>query len=359
MNQLVPVKDQLPSTGDTSPDELSNTQKAAIILATMEPEIAGSIIERVGDKHLRALARAMSRLKEVQHETIEDVVNQFASAIGSNDCAMKGGYDAANAFLARFVNEDTLKRLMDDVEGGPGGRSVWERLDLVDEEALTEYIATLHPQAICVILTRINPDRAANIINELEDELGRDILLRMSYPLQVNRESLMLIAESIENDFLKPLKRRGASRDPGEVIASLIGGVSAGKRDNFLEFLLSKRPDVGRAVKSSLLSFPDLDERIEPSAVAIVAREINRDVLIKALKYGQQNAPNVVEFFFNNLSKRMTQQINEEIEALTNVTLKDAESAQTELSALVRRLADEEKIIILSSSVDGQEQELL
>jgi len=344
--------------GGVSPgNQLSPKQKAVIVLSVLEGEMAGRLIEKIGERRLRQIAKAMTHLSRVPAPVIETVVNQFLDAVELNDGAFVGGQEQAKSLLAKFVSEDTMKRLMEDLDE-LNDRSVWERLGEVSASDIGEFLQRIHPQAASVIISKIDPEKASEVLDIMPEDHMLDLVSRMGQPLEIDREALNALSDYVMEEFLRPMKEKSTSRNPGDVIATVINGLPFTKKNEIVEHITKTLPDVGQRVKSSMLSFTDIEDRLPSSAVPIVMRECEQDTILKALKYGKQTAPSVVQFLLENISKRMAAQLNERMEKLGPVKLKEAEAAQAEVTGLIRRLADNGEIQLVENSVNDDEHYL-
>jgi flagellar motor switch protein FliG len=320
-----------PSHGFSAP------QKAALIIAALGPEAAGPIIERIGDQHLRAFARAFGRLDRVPRAELVAVIEEFVGNLRSADGEVKGGYEGASALLAHFKSEDAAARLLDEAEV-PGGRTVWQKLETVKDEAIAGYLSNLHPQAAAVVLSRLDVDKASAVLANLDGEISQELVARLARGVNVRREALRVLGDAVERDFLAPMRNASRARRPGETVGAMMNNMSAEKRDKLLGFIQTKAPEIYEEVKAQILTFQDLPSRVPPQAVPAIVRGVEADQFLKAVKLGRQNAPETVEFIFANISQRMGQQYQEQIDALSQVTAAEAEAAQGAMMTAVRRL---------------------
>ncbi len=316
---------------------LSSPQKAALVIAALGPEAAGPIIERISDKHLRAFAEAYANLHKIPHHELMAVVEEFVSNLQEDGLEVGGGYEMTRRLLSQFKGEDEIDRLMDDVDA-PGGRTVWDKLGAVDVHVVSAYLAAQHPQTIAVILSRTDPEKASQILGELDAVLAQEVVIRLSKPINIRREALRVLADTIESELLAPMRKKTKAKNPGAMIGALMNNLSSEKRQNLLEFISTKTPEIYDSVKEFILTFEDIPTRVPPKAIPIIVREIEVDTLLKAAKYGRQNAPETVEYLFKNVSQRMAQQYEEQIEQLKQVSVTEAEVAQTVIMSTVRRL---------------------
>lgn len=338
---------------------LTTPQKAALVLAALGPEIAGPIIEKVGDQHLVAFAEAYAHLDDVPRDDLLAVIREFVGKIGAEDEAglgALGGFEQARELIARVKGPDGAIKLLDAVDA-PGGRSVWQKLDDESDEAIAAFLEKQNPQTVAVTLSRMNPDKASSVLGRLSPDIAEAAIIRLSKPIAVRREALNVLSQMIEKEFLAPLRKASKTQKPGLMLGGLMNNLPPDKRDNFLRFIEEKTPDIVNDVRSCILTFQDVPTRVPPNAIPTVVREMDGQAFLKAVKYGKQNAPETVEFIFKNISQRMKQQYEEEMEKLTQVTVPDAEAAQALFMTTVRRLVSEGEFKLIEIAKPEEEEE--
>ena len=105
-----------------------------------------------------------------------------------------------------------------------------------------------------------------------------------------------------------------------------------------------------------MLTFQDLSERVPPKAIPMVIKEMEVEDFLQASKFGRQNAPSSVEFIFKNISQRMAQQYEEQMESLKKISVKEAEATQAAFMAIVRRLAAANEIELIEIKEEDDEE---
>lgn len=315
-------------------------QKAALVIAALGPEAAGPIIERIGDQHLKAFAAALARLQRIPQKELIAVISEFIASISADSDGLKGGFDEARTLVSHFKGDEDATKLLDDIDA-PGGRDVWQKLAAVEDAALADYLHKKSAQTIAVILSRMDLDKASNILARLPDETARTVVARLTKPVSIRPEALDALAATVENEFLAPLRKSSRRENPGEKIGAMLNNLSEEKRASLLGYLEENAPDLIDDVKAAILTFKDIPERLPPKAVTVVTREVDAQVLLKAAKYGRKNAPETVEFLFANISQRLVQQYEEQMQEMKPITIAEAEAAQAEIMTAIRRLVAE------------------
>jgi len=151
--------------------------------------------------------------------------------------------------------------------------------------------------------------------------------------------------------------KRAMSRRPSDMLSTVINYLPEAKRVHALDFIENEEPALAEEIRKSLLTFQDLSARLPAGAIPAVVRVADRNTLLQALKFGKQNAATTVEFIFANLSKRMGQQIEEDMEKMKAVKMKDAEAAQNAIIEVIRKLVDTGEIEL--NDLEASDEEYL
>ena len=325
-------------------DGLRASQKAALVLAALGPDLAGPIIERIDEKHLRAFAKAYAQMQKIPQSALTAVAQEFVGNLSSEDSGfIEGGFDATRDLLGNFLDSDNMMRLMDEIDA-PGAQSVWEKMERVSDDKLIEYISTQNPQLVAVILSRINVETASRLLDLMDTELAGDVVLRLTRPMDVKPHILRILEDTIERDFLAPMRKVVEKDRPGEMVGAMMNNVASKKREALLGVLTAQAPDVMTDVRKSMLTFDDLATRAPANAMPMVIKELEEDVFLKATKYGQENAPDCVEFIFANISQRMAQQYKEQMEEMKDFSTEDGEAAQAAFMSVLRKLVKQGEV---------------
>lgn len=326
-----------PSAAPATPS-FTAPQKAALVIAALGPEAAGPIIERIGDKHMKAFAEAYSRLQNIAREDLLAVVSEFLVSVSAEKSdEIRGGFEEARNLVTQFKGDEGAAKLFDSIDE-PGGYSVWDKLAGADNQALADYLSGKGPQLIAVVLSRMDLDKSSAILACLDDTLSQDVVSRLTRLAPARPDVLDALAAVIDGEFLAPMRKTAKAESPGEKIGAMLNNMSEEKRESLLKFIEDNAPELLDEVKSAILTFKDLPERLPAKAVPQVTREVDVPTILKAAKYGRKNAPETVEFLFANISQRLVQQYEEQMQEMKPIPLVEAEAAQTEIMAAIRKL---------------------
>ena len=100
--------------------------------------------------------------------------------------------------------------------------------------------------------------------------------------------------------------------------------------------------DLGQNIQDLMFVFDNLVD-VDDRGVQTLLREISTDTLVLALKGADDD---VSDKIFSNMSKRASELMKDDLEAMGPVRLSDVESAQKEILTVARRLAESGEIVL-------------
>lgn len=327
--------------------DLSLADKAAIIIAALGPESAPHVLQGMGETTIRRFAQAMSGLWRISPELLEQTIEDFTQELGSRN-QIRGGASEARRILRELLDDDSVSRIMDDVDLA-GGRTLWEKLSNSSDQALAGFLRHEHPQTAAVVLSKMRSDKAARILERLDPEFAQIIVLRLARVPRLDSEVMALITNVIQKEFLSVMQREQATRRPADVIGSMMNNVSSAARARLLEQLEHEKPKLARQVQKVMFTFADITERVAQKDAGILLKGVDEHTMLVALKMAEHNAPRVLEFFLGNISRRLAQRLEAEIKSLPEPTPRDGEAAQAEVVNVCRELAKSGELTLTES----------
>lgn len=334
---LVPVRPR-PKAPAIRPERMPRPiEKAAMILTAIGPELGTSFLEGLNEQDIERFALAVSQMGKVNQDVLDAVIVEFLDLL-TDGPEVAGGARAARKLLAGMVEEDELERMLGR-EAGTEERSVWQRLDETPAPALATFISAEHPQTAAVILTELRAEIAANALERLDPEFAKAVVLRLSRVPTLDAAVAQAIERTIERDFISVLQRNLSKRRPADLIAGLMNNISTEVRDGFLNFLESQEPSLAQDVQRTMFTFEDISVRLHGRDVAGVLRDVPEEDLLKALKLGEAQKNATVAFILKNLPRRLSDRYVEELAALEDVSRKEGEAAQIEITKVIQAQA--------------------
>lgn len=329
--------------------ELGGPQKAAIILMAVGEEKAGRLFVNMNDEEIKEISSAMATLGSIAAPIVEELFKDFVAAF-SGGGSLVGTLDGAERFLSKFMDEDRLGDIMEDIRG-PAGRTIWEKLSNVNEETLATYLKNEHPQTVSVVMMKLKPDHAARVLGCLPEEEAADVVQRMLNAEPVKKEVLYQVEETLRNEFMANLARTN-KRDSHEMLAEIFNHFDRATEGRFMSALEERNRESAKTIKSMMFTFDDL-VRVDPTGIQALLRAVDKNDLAIALKGANEEVRNLI---MTNMSERAGRILQEDMEAMGPVRASDVEATQATIINLTKELADKGEVVI---SEEGGDDELV
>jgi len=208
----------------------------------------------------------------------------------------------------------------------------WRLLNLIYNE---------HPQTIALILSFMEPNRAAIILQNLPLEIQGDISRRIMTMGSVSAEVVRDIEQALKEE-LSSLSGEYFSSGGLECAKKIINFVDRASEKIIIETLEDEDPELAEEIKKRLFLFDDI-ALLDDRGVQKVMREVDSRDLAMALKSVSAEVRNK---FLRNTSKRAANMIIENMNYMGPVRLKDVEEAQNKIIQIIRHLENNGEIVI-------------
>ena len=116
---------------------LSGPQKAAIFMLALGEEHSTKLFEMMDNEEIKELSQVMSNLGQVNATMVERLFMEFADQL-SGTGSLSGNYSTTERLLTRSLEKERATRIMDELRG-PAGRTMWDKLNNVNEAVLANY----------------------------------------------------------------------------------------------------------------------------------------------------------------------------------------------------------------------------
>lgn len=333
--------------------DLTPPQKAAIVLVTMGAEQAAPIVEKLTDEHIERFLRALQQLREVPREKILGVIADFIVKINSRQGIFKAGPDRAMEMARSVLDDDRFARLTMDASisdaQGPQREGVWGEVEQRSAKAIADFLLEQKTEIAVFILSKLAKEVVSEVVTELPEKESVEFVKRLSDDAKVAPFVEKATEKFIRAEFLSAEEEESNS-EAITYVADLLSVLPRDRRDKILEDIEKVDEDRARKIRNEMLTFDDLPERLPPTAIQIIFREYNKVKLREMLKAGALGSQMVTEFLLSNISQRMADQIREELEAMEEMTEKQADKNLSVFMSYIGQLQKEERITLIKKA---------
>ena len=323
-------------------------ERGAILLLSLGEDGATEVFKHLGPREVQKLGTAMSNLKNVTRDKVEQVLSAFRVRAEEKSPLGLNSREYLRTVLTKALGDDKAGNLIDRILHG-GDTSGIEGLKWMDSAAVAELIKNEHPQIIATILVHLDRDQASEVLSQLAERLRNDVVLRIATLDGIQPSALRELNDVLTkllsgNNNLKK-SPMGGVRAASEMLNFMSGNLESGVIESVKEF----DADLAQKILDEMFVFENLID-VDDRGVKLLLREIQSESLIVALKGSSET---LREKIFKNMSQRAADMLRDDLEAKGPVRLSEVEAEQKEILKIVRRLADEGQIVLGGKGEDA------
>lgn len=321
--------------------KLSGAERAAIFLMSLGENEAAEVMKHLGPREVQQLGVAMSAMENVSRDKVNGVIGEFVQTVEEQTALGIGNTDYVRSVLVKALGEDRAGGIIDRILMGGNTRGL-EQLKWLDPKTIAEMVRLEHPQIIAIVLAYLDADQAAQVLNHLPERSRHDIVMRVATLEGIQPAALKELDEIMERQFSGKQRIKSSSIGGAQAAANMLNFLESSAESQIMEQISDIDSDLGDQIQDLMFVFEDLAD-VDDRSVQMLLREIGTDVLVMALKGADES---VKEKFFRNVSKRAGEMLRDDLEAKGPVRVSEVETAQKEILAVARRMADEGQIAL-------------
>lgn len=321
--------------------KLSGAERAAIFLMSLGENEAAEVMKHLGPREVQQLGVAMSGMENVSRDKVNGVIGEFVQTVEEQTALGIGNTDYVRSVLVKALGEDRAGGIIDRILMGGNTRGL-EQLKWLDPKTIAEMVRLEHPQIIAIVLAYLDADQAAQVLNHLPERSRHDIVMRVATLEGIQPAALKELDEIMERQFSGKQRIKSSSIGGAQAAANMLNFLESSAESQIMEQISDIDSDLGDQIQDLMFVFEDLAD-VDDRSVQMLLREIGTDVLVMALKGADES---VKEKFFRNVSKRAGEMLRDDLEAKGPVRVSEVETAQKEILAVARRMADEGQIAL-------------
>lgn len=325
--------------------KLKGPQKVAIVMLSMSDENATKVFSMMSEEDIKEISHAMSHLGSVSQEVVDKVIDEFIGAFGS-DSSYMGNMQTTKKLLDKVMDKDRVEVLMEEIQG-PQGKNTWEKLGNVNEEILALYLKNEHPQTAALVISKMSSDHSSRVLASLPEKFSYEVIVRMLNMGSVKKEVLDRVEKILRAEFISSISKTH-KRDSFELMADIFNSFDRNTENKFMELLEKQHPDSADKIKNLMFTFDDLI-KIDIKGIQLLLRSIDKSKLALALK---GSSDKVKDLFFSSMSKRASRIMQEELESLGPVKVREVDEAQTEIINVAKELITKGEIVVSEDDSD-------
>lgn len=335
------------TTLSDDPDDLTGVRKAAVLLISLGVEAASEVLRHLSEKEVEAVSLEIARTENVSSDVVDTVLNEYKEMSMAQEYITKGGKTFAREALMQALGDNRAEDIMMRIEAATEV-SAFHQLQTVETSQLTNFIQEEHPQTAALILSHLNPRKAAEILGGLREDLQAEIMYRLASMDKTSPDLVEEVEEVIRQKMDAVFGAQLSVAGGEEVAAAILNAISRSAERSVLEEIRNRDPELANSIKSLMFVFDDL-QYLQDRDVQRLLTEVEQRDLALALKAVPED---LEEKIMNNLSSRVADMVREEVELLGKVRVSDVDEAQNNIMEVARELEEQEEITLAREEAD-------
>ena len=326
---------------------LSGRQKAAILLITLGPEVSAQIFKHLRDDEIEQLTLEIANVRKVDSTDRDNILTEFNQICMAQEYISQGGIEYAKEILDKALGEDKAKEVLTRLTATLQVRP-FDFARKADPAQILNFIQNENTQTIALVLSYLQSEQASTILSSLPQDKQADVAKRIAMMDSTSPEVITQIEHILEQKLSSTVTQDYTNAGGIDSIVQILNGVDRGTERTILDALEIQDPELAEDIKKRMFVFEDIVS-IDNRSIQRIIRDVENGDLQLALKVSSEE---VREAIFRNMSKRMAETFQEEMEFMGPVRLRDVEEAQTRIVAIIRRLEESGEIIIARGGGD-------
>jgi flagellar motor switch protein FliG len=322
-------------------EDLDGVTKAAILLLSLDHDVAGKLLRHLPADMVEEVTRALASLDQVPAQLSEKVIEEFYTVRMASLTARTGGLEYAKTLLKNSLDRTQAEKVIQHIQTQVQ-RSPFAFLQKAESEDLLTFIQDEHPQTIALIISHLSHHKASEILVGLPPEKQIEVVRRVANMEQTNPEVIEEVEKGLESRLSNMLLHSMEKVGGVATIAEVLNLCDRTTEKSILEGIEADDPELVEEIRRRMFVFEDI-LKVNDKGIQAVLKEVDNEELCLALKTASEE---LKEKIFRNMSARAADLVKEDMEYMGPVRLSDVETAQQRIVDIVRRLEEAGEIII-------------
>jgi flagellar motor switch protein FliG len=277
----------------------------------------------------------------VSQEAVNAILDEFVGTIKKQSSLGLGNTDYVEKVFKRALGDDKAASVLGRIMPGQSSKGL-EILQWMDARAIADMIKTEHPQVTAIILSVLDHQVAADVLNFLPDESRAEIIQRVA-SLETVQPSAMQELESIMKlQFSTNTSSKSSSFGGIKAAAQIMNSTKTALENSIMKGLEEIDADLMMRIQDNMFTFENLGA-VDNKGIQVLMRAVDNNQLMIAMKGASEE---VKARFFDNMSERARGMFKDEMDAKGLMRLSDVEEAQKQIMRSARKLSDSGELVL-------------
>lgn len=320
---------------------MTSKGKAAAVIISLGSDYAAKVYKYLREDEVEQLTLQIATMSELQPESMDVAMEEFYNLCLAQKFVSEGGLDYAKEILNKTYGIQNAGALIEKITMTLKTRA-FDFLKKVEPKFLATFLQNEHPQTIALVLAYLRVEQASAVLAELPRGLQLEVSDRIASMERTSPEIVKEVEAALEKKFSSSISMGLSEIGGAKHMAEMLNEIDRGTEKYILEELGKRKPALTEEIRKRMFIFEDIIT-LEPQYIQRFLRDADTKDLLIALKGSSKE---VADVFYQNMSTRMSEMMQEDAQYLHGIRLTDVEEAQQKLVGIVRKLEEAGEIFI-------------
>lgn len=251
--------------------------KAARFLMLLGKEEAARVMKHLDEEEVAGITREIAQVDRIDSGEAANILEEFGYLLKTQDLVARGGLGMAEAILRRAFDEDRANALVNKLKNRTAPHPFSFLMDL-DFEQVRLLLKDESAPVLTAILPHLSPERAAELLRSLGEEVQLQVVRRMAALKEINPEVLRQAEGALKDKIRAQGQIITQEIDGQSVLAEILRNMKYADEREIMEQLELNEPVLAKEIEKKLVTM-DVLLRISDRDLQSILRDFSDNEL--------------------------------------------------------------------------------
>ena len=320
-------------------------RRVAKFLLIIGVDEAAKILPHLTEEQTEKIIPEIASIRSVSPEETRQILEEFETLL--KNAREGGGIDTAREILRKAYGEKKAKELIDKSVPFPLEKP-FEYLKDIDNERINLLLKEESVQVKALILSHLNPKKAASVINLMDSKEKSEVAFRLLKLEPVSPEVIKNLDEVLHKKVLLQNSQRTNSLDGKKILAEILKKMSFSTENSILSKISTEEPSLANDLRERLFTVDDVvnsDDRFVQETLMMYS---NYEIACLVYKREEKFTKKI----FQCISQGRVSQVQEELNINQTFLKSECDKIYSKFLNTLRNAFEEGKLFIKNRTDD-------
>ena len=320
-------------------------RRVAKFLLIIGVDEAAKILPHLTEEQTEKIIPEIASIRSVSPEETRQILEEFETLL--KNARESGGIDTAREILRKAYGEKKAKELIDKSVPFPLEKP-FEYLNDIDNERINLLLKEESVQVKALILSHLNPKKAASVINLMDSKEKSEVAFRLLKLEPVSPEVIKNLDEVLHKKVLLQNSQRTNSLDGKKILAEILKKMSFSTENSILSKISTEEPSLANDLRERLFTVDDVvssDDRFVQETLMMYS---NYEIACLVYKREEKFTKKI----FQCISQGRVSQVQEELNINQTFLKSECDKIYSKFLNTLRNAFEEGKLFIKNRTDD-------